>query len=198
MVPSDSAEDAAALRGMVLFLVGRGERTIALVDDPSVRGKLAADTVRVIAERQQIAIVPPGTRRVPLIVVSGWETADRVVNDVAEGRTATQGTYLAPWLLSAPLLTPPAGQLIPLRFPPDELDALTYVAELAARFPGEAATAVGYQQWTRTSGGPARLYAASSVYVPGAIHPEAHHTGRWLPQGTIVAVTGPIQGERTD
>jgi hypothetical protein len=192
--PADglSPDDGSALQAMVLFLAGRGEHAIALVSDSSARGKLAADTVRAAAGEQQIAIVPAGSRRVPLIVVSGWEKADAVVKDVASGRTAAQGAYLAPWLLSAPLLTPPAGQLIPLRFAPDQRDALTYVSELNAWFPGDAATSVGYQEWTGAPGGVARLYAASTVYVPGAAHSASHHTGRWMSDGAIVAVTGPL------
>jgi hypothetical protein len=146
-----------------------------------------------------------------LIVVAGWEGADRAVRGVSTGRTRAQGTYLAPWLLTAPLLGPPAGQLLPLRFHPGTVPSLTYAMALDARFPGEPPSAAGYAEWSRTTratqatgqksatqavpydAAPLRLYAASQIYVPGMPTHTGHGTGgRWLPNGTVTPITGPL------
>jgi hypothetical protein len=189
-----TAEDAAALRAIVGFLAARRVRSIALVEDASARGRQASAVVRSAAALEHLAVLAPGAARVPLVVVSGWTGADRAVHDVSTGRTPAVGTYLAPWLLNAPLLSPPAGQLIPLRFATDDLPALQYVAALSARFPGEPASAGGYTGWLRApaAAGTLRLYAASLIYVPGSDEHEGHDPAHWLPHGAVVAVTGPL------
>jgi hypothetical protein len=196
--PADrlSASDAAALRTVVRFVARRGVRAIGLVGDSSPRGAQAAAVVRAAAEQEHLAVAAPGTARDPLIIVSGWAAADPVIRGVSTGRVAAQGTYLAPWLLNAPLLVPPAGQLLPLRFNPGTAHALGYVVALNARFPGEPATAAGYAGWaeaSRLDAAPLRLYAASQVFVPGMSGHEGHTTaGRWLPDGTVTPITGPL------
>ncbi|MGW4425974.1 hypothetical protein [Streptosporangium sp. NPDC004631] len=201
--PADrlTAADAADLRAMVRFVAARGVRVIGLAGDPSPRGTRAAAEVRAEAGRQRLTVVAPGAARAPLIVVSGWADADRVVRDVGTGRVAALGTYLAPWLLSAPLLGPSAGQLVPLRFHPGDPRGLSYAAALNLRFPGEPATAAGYRGWSGEPGSqaPPRLYAASTLSVPGHAQPggasgghDGHGGGRWLPGGTITPITGPL------
>ncbi|MEV7547624.1 hypothetical protein AB0O29_34520, partial [Streptomyces sp. NPDC089915] len=111
--------DAAALRETVSFLAGRGARAVSLVEDGSPRGRAAAAEVRGAAARAGISVsAPDASSRRPLVVTSGWAGADAAVHDVEAGRTVAEGTYLAPWLLTAPLLSPSAGQLIPLRYSP--------------------------------------------------------------------------------
>ncbi|MEU7905469.1 hypothetical protein [Actinoplanes sp. NPDC049118] len=205
--PADrlSDEDASALRATVRFLAGRGVRGVALSGDASPRGTAAAGEVTAEATRAGLAVERPGTGRVPLIIVSGWAAADPLLRDVGVGRTPAEGTYLAPWLLTTTLLDHPAGQVLPLRYGPRDLNAVRYAAELGDRFPGEPASAAGYASWLAarrlTARGPLRLYAASRVFLPGAHGPDpaasapahaAHAAASWFPGGTVVAVTGPI------
>lgn len=199
--PSDALTeaDAAALRDTVGFLAGRGARALALVEDDSPRGRAAAAEVRGAAARAGISVTRPDGTRQPLVVTSGWSGADTAVRDVEAGRTVAEGTYLAPWLLTAPLLSPSAGQLIPLRYAPNSPAAVEYAAALGARLPGEVPTAAGYEAWRAARGAagpaPAKLYAAAVLYVPGSGGPAAagghHHTASasWLPSGMIVPVS---------
>ncbi|MEU8436261.1 hypothetical protein AB0F18_25835 [Streptomyces sp. NPDC029216] len=201
--PSDSLTeaDAAALRETVGFLAGRGTRSVSLVEDDSPRGRAAAAEVRAAAAGAGISVGAPGpSSRRPLVVTSGWAGADAAVHDVEAGRTVAEGTYLAPWLLTAPLLSPSAGQLIPLRYAPGSPAAVEYAAALGDRLPGEVPSAAGYQAWREARGtagpAPAKLYAAAVLYVPGsggAGGGGGHHHGgsaSWLPSGMIVPVAG--------
>ncbi|MFE1555083.1 hypothetical protein ACFW6V_08830 [Streptomyces sp. NPDC058734] len=200
--PSDALTepDAAALRDTVAFLAGRGVRSLALAGDDSPRGRAAAAEVRAAAARAGIAVeAPDASARRPLVVTAGWSGAEAAVRDVEAGRTVAEGTYLAPWLLTAPLLSPSAGQLIPLRYAPNSPAAVEYAAALGARLPGEVPTAAGYEAWRAARGAagpaPAKLYAAAVLYVPGSGGPSAagghHHTASasWLPSGMIVPVS---------
>ncbi|MFH7600031.1 hypothetical protein WDV06_33770 [Streptomyces racemochromogenes] len=200
--PSDALTeaDAAALRETVSFLAGRGTRAVSLVEDASPRGRAAAAEVRGAAARAGISVAAPGAEgRRPLVVTSGWAGADAAVHDVEAGRTVAEGTYLAPWLLTAPLLSPSAGQLIPLRYAPNGPAAVEYAAALGERLPGEVPSAAGYDAWRAARGtagpAPAKLYAAAVLYVPGSGGGGSaggghHHTGsaNWLPSGMIVPV----------
>ncbi|WP_331719291.1 hypothetical protein [Streptomyces sp. NBC_00158] len=199
--PSDALTeaDAAALRDTVAFLAGRGTRAVSLAGDDSPRGRAAAAEVRAAAARAGIAVgAPDASARRPLVVTAGWSGADTAVRDVEAGRVLAEGTYLAPWLLTAPLLSPSAGQLIPLRYAPTGPAAVEYAAALGARLPGEVPTAAGYEAWRAARGtagpAPAKLYAAAVLYVPGSGGPSAgggHHTtsASWLPSGMIVPVS---------
>ncbi|MET9608517.1 hypothetical protein ABZZ17_26280 [Streptomyces sp. NPDC006512] len=199
--PADglAAADAAALRESVGFLAGRGARSIGLVEDGSPRGRAAAAEVRAAAGRAGISVGKPDSSRQPLVVTSGWAGADTAVRDVEAGRTVAEGTYLAPWLFTAPLLSPSAGQLIPLRYAPNSPAAVEYLKALGARFPGELPTSAGYDAWLRARGtaapAPAKLYATAVLYVPGSGGGAAggHHHAEatsWLPSGMIVPVAG--------
>ncbi|MFD3876138.1 hypothetical protein [Streptomyces sp. NPDC058623] len=192
--------DAAALRETVAFLAGRGARSLGLVEDASPRGRAAAAEVRAAAGRAGIAVGAPDSNRQPLVVTSGWAGADAAVRDVEAGRTFAEGTYLAPWLFTAPLLSPSAGQLIPLRYAPNSPAAVEYLKALGARLPGDAPTSAGYDAWRRARGttapAPATLYATAVLYVPGSGGPGAaggHHHAEatsWLPSGMVVPVAG--------
>ncbi|MFD9676788.1 hypothetical protein ACFWAO_33445, partial [Streptomyces sp. NPDC059981] len=135
---------------------------------------------------------PDGERR-PLVVTAGWAGADTAVRDVAAGHTTAEGTYLAPWLFTAPLLSPSAGQLIALRYAPNGPAAVEYLTALGSRLPGEVATAAGYEAWRAARGSagpaPARLYATAVLYVPGSAGGHHHEESTsWLPSGMIVPV----------
>ncbi|MEV0660866.1 hypothetical protein ACIBI3_11120 [Actinomadura luteofluorescens] len=195
--PADRLDtaDAAALRATVGFLAGRGVRSVHLVGDGSPRSRAAALAVREATARAGMKITTAGARR-PVVLVSGWSKADATLRQIARGSLRGQGAYLAPWLLSAPLLAVPAAQMLPLRFSPRAPDPLRYAAELRARFPDETPTAAGYEAWR--GGGedddPPRLYAASLVTFMPSRNPAQHsHTGTsWLPGGTITVATGPL------
>jgi hypothetical protein len=202
--PADRLEpaDADALRAVVRLLAGRGRRTLALAADGSARSVAAAATVRAAAARAGLAVVTPGSGRYPVVVVSGWTGAGRVVTAIGRGRLPAQGAYLAPWLLSTPLLQPGAGQLIALRYAPRDAPPLGYLAALAARLPGVQPSAAGYEAWQRvlhtSASAPPRLYAVAVPYLPGMGAPgdptQHHHAGPadWLPGGMIIPVTGPL------
>lgn len=193
--PADTLEaaDAEALQAMIRFVAARGVHGVGIHTDTSPRGTRAAAVVRAAAASEGLAVHPPGKRE-PLFVLSGWASAEGMIRDVAAGRIAAEGTYLAPWLLSGPLLTPPAGQVLPLRFDTHGAASLRYLNTVYAQFPGEPPTAVGYKGWLGTDPTqPLRLYAAASrVFIPGA--PAGHHSSAaWVPDGTVTAVTGPLK-----
>ena len=206
--PSDalSAEDAAALRATVRFVAGRGAESVGLVADGSPRGRKAAAVVRAAARQEGVAVGTPGKDR-PLLVTAGWAGATTAAEAVESGETRAQGVYLAPWLLTRPVLSPSAGQLIPLRFTPRTKEAMAYAEALSARLPGEYPTGSGYEAWQRARGeSPAprpRLFAASTAYVPGTMISAdgegagGHHHGAavadWLPSGMISPVSGPMR-----
>ncbi|OIJ86262.1 hypothetical protein [Streptomyces colonosanans] len=213
--PSDrlAERDATALRATVLFLAARGTRSVGLVSDDSERGRAAAATVRAAAAREGIDVTAPGRATQPLIVTTGWPGATEATLAVEGGRTVAQGVYLAPWLLARSVLTPSAGQLIPLRYTPRRADAMAYVKALTARMPGAYPTGGGYEAWQRVreeepEPSP-RLFAVSVAYVPGgmvAVDGEkrsgGHHhgggeTADWLPSGMISPISGPLK-ERTN
>lgn len=195
--------DAAALRAMVRFVAGRGVSGFGLVSDSSPRAVEAEAVVRAEADRAGLTVGSPGQRPAsgqpvgagnPVVIVSGWAAAEAAIREVGTGRLRAQGTYLAPWLLNAVLLDTPAGQLLPLRFDTADARAMRYVAVLGDAFPGAPATAASFTGWLRADLGaePVRLHAASRVSVPGLPAQHAHTSGRWLPSGAIVAVTGPL------
>lgn len=184
--------DAAALRVVPAFLAGRGQRTASLVADDSPRSAAAARTVRESAEANGIRIVDDPTA--PVVVVSGWRAAAATVAAIAAGDHPARGSYLAPWLLTPPLLDPPAGQVLPLAFTPTDESPRRYVAALADRAPGAEPSTSGYLAWLRARGDhPAatvRLHAAGTAAVPGTGHHD--HPPSWLPGGIVIPVTGPL------
>lgn len=167
--------DARALRGMAMFLRQRGPVTV--VGDATPRARAARELLR----RNGLREGDGG----PLVVVSGWDTAAATLDDVVAGRTRAQGVYLAPWLLSTPLLTPPAGQLVALPYDPS--GAREYLATSPV-----PPTGSGYAAWGAPPG-PVRLYAPAAVnplLLNGFRHRHAPAEQRdWLPGGRLTAVT---------
>jgi hypothetical protein len=198
--PADalSPADAAGLRAVVGFVADRGGTAVGLLGDSSPRGRRAAEVVREEAARRVLTVAPPGSPD-PLIIVSGWQDAGRVLTEIGAGRMAAQGTYLAPWLMNTTLLTPPAGQVVVSRFHPGDPDALGYLGALHTHFPGDVASTAGYAGWGGPQDTSPRLFAASKLYVPSPVQDlqattgHGHHGGRgWLPDGSIVPITGPL------
>ncbi|MER7955102.1 hypothetical protein [Streptomyces sp. NPDC096030] len=213
--PSDrlAERDATALRATVHFLAARGTRSVGLVSDDSERGRAAAATVRAAAAREGVDVTAPGRTTQPLIVTTGWPGATDATLAVESGRTLAQGVYLAPWLLARSVITPGAGQLIPLRYTPRRAEAMEYVKALTARMPGAYPSGGGYEAWQRVreeKPEPApRLFAVSVAYVPGGMvsadgegQSVGHQhgggeTAEWLPSGMISPISGPLK-ERTN
>ncbi len=183
--------DAAALRAMVGFVAKRGVRAISVVTDGSPRGIRAASGVRAAAARNGLSVRDTG--RHPLFVVSGWAAADPVLRQVASGERHAEGSYLAPWLLTGPLLAIPSAPLLALRFDPRRPEADRYLGELDRRFPGATPTGPGYERFSAgLSPSGLRLYAASQLFTPGQGGHQHGADAGWVPSGTVVAVTGEL------
>ncbi|MFG3679858.1 hypothetical protein ACGF5H_07060 [Micromonospora chalcea] len=193
--PADalSPGDREDLDATVAFLAPRAEGAVSVVGDSSARSVAAVAAVTAAARRAGLRVVPPGTGRHPTLVVTGWAAAEAALRDAARGPGAALGTYLAPWLLTAGVLRPATGQMLALRFDPRAEPVSRYVTELARRFPGEPATVSGYLAWQGgSSAGPARMYAAAAVSLPGPVAHGGHGRSGFLPGGTVTAVTGPL------
>jgi hypothetical protein len=147
--PSEKLDrrDADTLRTMVDVLAERGHDRVALAGDRSPRGVEALDTVRAAAAARGVELVAPGAEGVPLLLTSGWAAADTLLRQVAGGDLAAAGTYLAPWLFSAPLLSVKADQHVGMGFDAAGESFQRYRAELRREFPGQTASAGGYQAW---------------------------------------------------
>lgn len=191
--------DRQALLATVRYLLGRvgTAHEVAVVSDDSPRGRAALAAVRGAG----VTLVAPGSQRRPLLVLSGWAAAAEAIDGVSSGRISAEGTYLAPWLLSPPLLAPSAGQLVPIRFGPRDDGPMRYVTELAAAFPGAAPTAAGFDAWQgRASVAVPRLYASALPVLPGnglavpgtSIHGAHSPQPGFLPGGMVVPVSGPL------
>jgi hypothetical protein len=202
--PADSlsSADETSLRGLVDFLAARGVRTITVAADGSARSAAAVHAVHDAASRNRLSISVDAGPEGALVVVSGWEAASTTLGAVAVRQRAGvaygAGTYLAPWLLSASVIRPIGGAIIPLRFNPRDEQPVSYKLALASRFHGLNPTASGYRGWLSaqadTEVDTTQLYAASFVsFLPKVLGSHEHHNhGDWLPGGTVVAVGGPV------
>ncbi|MGW3960865.1 DUF6239 family natural product biosynthesis protein [Amycolatopsis sp. NPDC005003] len=194
------APDAAALRAALGFLAGRGDHAFTLVADGSPRSAAAEAVVRATAARLGLTVAAPDRPLGPLVVVAGWGRAEAVLRDVAAGRLPGRGSYLAPWLMTPPLLEIPAGQLLPLDFSPAGPDALGYLSALGADYAGETPSSSGLAAWSgaehRGPAPPVRIYAVSRINVDFTAAGTAAHrhgsSGGWLPGGAVTAVSGPL------
>lgn len=198
--PADalSPPDGAALRSIVGFLAGRGEKVIAVAGDSSPRGKAAAAEVRAAAEHEGLSTVPFGNGSHPVVVVAGWAGAESVLTGMT-AESAVDGAYLAPWLATPSLLEQDISPHIALPYEPRDAAAAEYLAALANAMPGEGPSTAGYQAWQKargvTAAAPVRLYSAAVPYMPGMGGGKAHQHDQaadWLPGGMIVPVTGPL------
>lgn len=196
--PADalSPGDAASLRALVDWIAGRGVHAITIAADGSARAGAATAAVREVAAARRLSLGTQPGRDDALLVLSGWAAATNTLSTVASQQRTTvvysSGTYLAPWLLTAPVLATTPGAVLPLRFDPRDDLPVRYEAALAAHFHGLTPTASGYLAWQGEGTAPTRLYAASRVSVlPADLGAHRHgHDAGWLPGGTIVAVTG--------
>jgi hypothetical protein len=190
--------DESALKAVVNFVAGRGEHGLTVVSDGTGR---AAAAVRVVsAQAQQVGVkvtTSTGSPSNPVLVVAGWEAAERLLGKVsAGGLNVPLGVYLAPWLLHAPLLDQPIAHVLPLEFSPSDGRALQYAAAVGAAT-GMSPSTSGYVGYLEALGesldAPVRLYAAAHITVPGTEPGHSEHVGSaWLPGGAVTAVTNAI------
>ncbi|NIH77953.1 hypothetical protein [Amycolatopsis viridis] len=205
--PADelSEEDADALRKLVGFLADRKTQSITVVDDTTPRGTAAGRVVREAAAADRIAVRPEGAA---LVVVSGWARAAAALDGAAAAQREQPaypfGLYVAPWLLTGPLVNSVASSTVPLRFDPRERAAVSYAVALDNAFPGEAATVTGFRQWLgpeQPAAPRVQLFASAQVnampmlpgqpHAPGMDSPGAG-PGFFVPQGTVVPVSFPL------
>lgn len=205
--PADalSEEDADALRKLVGFLAARKTQSITIVDDTSPRGTAAARVVRDAAAAERVAVRPDGAA---LVVVSGWPRAATALDGAAVAQRERPaypfGLYVAPWLLTGPLVNTVTASTVPLRFDPREQAAVSYAVAMDNAFPGEAATVTGFRQWLgpeQPAAPRVQLFASAQVnampMVPGQPHSPGMDSpgdgpGFWIPQGTVVPISFPL------
>jgi hypothetical protein len=193
--------DAELLGDTVRFVAGRGWRELTLVGDSSRRSAEGERAVRAAAAAAGIAVRTPAAAAGPVLVVAGRPAAAAALTGIAAGRLPGTGAYLARWLVTAPLLDIPAGQLVALPYSPNDALPLRYQAELRRIFPGANAGADGYERWCSAGAvpperGPASVYAMSWLtWSPQEFQHGGHGGGdgaSWLPHGAITLASGPI------
>ncbi|HET6499825.1 MAG TPA: hypothetical protein VFG87_03585 [Amycolatopsis sp.] len=203
-----SVQDGDALRDLIGFLGARHAGTITLVSDSSPRGTAAAGLVRDAAASQGLRVTnEPG--QAALVVVSGWSDAYTAMTSAGRAQRSSPaypyGLYVAPWLLSGPIVNTVSASMVPLRFDPREESALTYAVSLGAAFGGENPTVGGFLSWLGPAGqasvSPVQLYASAQVNAmpmdPGQPQPPGmpmvgEGAGHWVPDGTVVPVSSPL------
>jgi hypothetical protein len=200
--PSDalSTGDAEAVHKLVDYLAGRKIPAITIVGDDSPRSKAATEVVR----RAGIPVSDTEQPNSALVVVAGWSGAAAELSEVAAEQTRkptfVDGIYLAPWLLTAPLLKSVVSSAVPLRFDPRDPQTLAYTVALANAFPGETGSLGGLDQWLAAQGQhpdpSVRLYASAQVDAMPMDNTmdgmEMTYPGQWVPNGTIVPISGPL------
>lgn len=208
--PSDvlSPDDAGALVKLVEFLGERKPAGITLVGDDSPRGAAAAKLVRETAARTRLAVRPDAGPDTALVVVSGWAAGYTAMTRAAESQrlqpTHQYGLYLAPWLLTGPIVNAVASASLPLRFDPREATAVGYAVAVGDRFGGENPTVGGFRNWLGADRPAAdvQIFAAAQVNAMPMYPTEPHATGmvmdrdyagQWVPDGTIVPITSVLR-----
>lgn len=201
--PSEALTDSdrAQLTAAVDTLVERGVEELAVQHDDSARSTAALALVRERADAAGVAVVepdaPPGERNA-LLVVSGWQDASTALTEVISTPLRQQpirsdGTWLAPWLLTPGVVDSVQGAVLALDFDIRDAAAQEYSQTLAAYLPGQSPTASGYAAWRAARGGepsPLALYAASrAAYMPKTPGHAGHETEvAWFPGGTVTPV----------
>jgi hypothetical protein len=202
--PADGlhAPDAEALRETVATLADRGVDEIAVQHDRSPRSLAAYDLVRGAATEAGVRVVspddPPGERNA-LVVVGGWGSAAHELAAVSAEPLRRQpirsdGTWLAPWLLTPGVVDSTAGAILALDFDIRDPAAQRFSDALAEYLPGQAPTASAYAAWRTARGerpGSLALYAASrAAYLPATSGHADHGTQiAWFPGGTVTPVS---------
>ncbi|WP_051897817.1 hypothetical protein [Sciscionella sediminilitoris] len=201
--PADalSAGDARDLRTTVGFLAGRGARVITVAGDASPRSTAAQRVVREAAARHGITIAASPHPDGALLVLAGWQHAS---DTLVHTRRAQQedplyayGNYLAPWLLNAPIVNSVPTSELPLRFDPRVRESLEFSVALENLFGGENPSTAAYRSWAAETGAPVdaglQIYGCAQVNampMDSMTDMGKPYPGQWIPDGTIVPVTG--------
>lgn len=210
--PADglTGPDADALRSLVNFLASNGVPAITIDTDPSPRATQAADLVRAAAADHHVPVAPDARPNGALVVLSGWSAAPdqlTVAADLQRRQPAyDHGIFLAPWLLTAPVVDKVVSSAIPLRFDPREERSLRYTTGLGSAFGGELASPAGFTGWLAAqqdsiAAVPVRMYATAQVDAmpmdgsPGGMAGMAMDgqlPGQWIPGSTVVGISAPL------
>lgn len=206
--PADglTSSDAADLRSTVRFLAARGTRAITVVGDRNRRAMQAERVVRAAGKQAHVAVTTRPRTDGALLVVSGWrraaETLVAVRRNQQDAPMYTYGNYLAPWLLNPPIVKSVPTAEIPLRFDPRVRQSLEFSVALENRFGNENASTAAYRSWASTTRrsvdtglqiyGSAQVTAMPTDTMPG-MSMGAPYPGQWIPDGTIVPVTGVLR-----
>ena len=195
------AGDADALRGVVDTLASRGVEEIAIEHDSSARSLAAYDLVRSAATDAGVTVVGPDDtpgERNALVVVGGWGAAARDLAEVSalplhQQPIRSDGTWLAPWLLTPAVVDSTAGAMFALDFDIRDPAAQEFSQTLGWYFPGQSPTGSAYAAWRSARGGqpdPLSLYAASraAIMPPMGGHENHETTVAWFPGGTVTPV----------
>ena len=186
---------------MVDTLARRGVQQLAIRADGSARGSAAYDVAAGAAEASGLEVVdaedPPGPRNA-LLVVSGWADAATTLTAASSLPLRRQpirsdGTWLAPWLLSPGVVDSTFGAVLPLSFDIRDAAVREFSQTLTAYLPGEAPTASGYAAWRAARGDSpedVQLFAASrAAYLPAQPGHAGHETEvAWFPGGTVTPI----------
>ena len=196
-----TGDDRGALVAVVDTLADRGVEELAVAADGSPRSEQALAAVRREASVAGVRLVSPDAEpgeRNALLVLAGWSAAARDLAATSALPLRRQpirsdGTWLAPWLLTPGVVDATAGAIVPLGFDIRDPDALAYSQTLGRYLPGQAPSSAGFTGWLAGRGastGPVRLYAATrTAYMPAQPgHPSHETTVSWFPGGTVTPV----------
>ena len=197
-----TAADAATLTDFVTFLKGSGVSSLSLVTDDSPRSVAAGELVRSEAARRALPVSATPSPEDGLMVLTGWtpaaDTVRRANARVPGAPPSAQGIFLAPWLLTPPVMTLSESSVLGLQFNPQDIQALGYASTLVGVFPKETPSASGYRAWTQQLGIPvdprASFYSGAPINVPMGPDDQEHgsNPAAWFPSGAIVQVSPPI------
>jgi hypothetical protein len=197
-----TSADAATLADFVVFLRGSGVSGLTVVADDSPRSRAADALVRSEAARRGLPVSAVSAPNDGLMVLTGWTpAADTVRRANATGPDAppsAQGIFLAPWLLTPPVMTLSESSVLGLQFNPQDIQALSYASTLVGVFPKETPSAAGYRAWTQQLGIPveprASFYSGAPISVPMGPDDQEHggNPAAWFPSGAIIQVGPPV------
>jgi hypothetical protein len=196
--------DAAALRAMVGFLGTRGINRLTLIADASPRGVAAERVVRAAAQDAKITVedagAPAGESLQAVLAVAGWQVSQTMLEKFKAGPAPTYGTYLAPWLEQAAMVTAAGGApLGVLPFDPAGPLAEDYV--LALRLVGreQSASTAGFYAYLAALGqplprSPLLLYAGTAAFeiLGGSGHGHGGAGTTWLGSAPLTPVSKPL------
>jgi hypothetical protein len=198
------AADARALTALVGQLAGRGVHTLGLVADSTPRAVAAAAAVRAAASGAGVRVARlaaslPGA--LPDVVLSVAGAADtRTALAAAADKPPRYGSYVAPWLMDAPLVAAGGGSAFAaLPFDPQGDQAMQYLSALALVGPGGGSES-GLVAYLAARGvEPAqriRVWAATSAFTvmpmnddPAHAHDEDGQGAGWLAGGALTPVS---------